>query len=182
MERNTRHGMRLPKMHSNISQWENNIANMYSLQSAFSDLLNTTQQVRLCVTHYQCLCWQISVCADRSCLCRQISVCANRSMSVLTDQSTVLVAVQCRNTGKAAILDIAQMLSRFQHIWTTSEFGVTLSPSDTLGKSCYDMHLAIVQHLEKNDSTRDLESDLMLWNSTVYDEHTTELTKQYCSQ
>ena len=39
------------------------------------------------------------------------------------------------------------------------------------------MHLAIVQHLEKNDSTRDLESDLMLWNSTVYDEYTTELTK-----
>ena len=41
------------------------------------------------------------------------------------------------------------------------------------------MHLAIVQHLEKNDSTHDLESDLhvMLWNSTVYNEHTTELTK-----
>ena len=35
-----------------------------SLQSAFSDLLNTTQQVRLCGTHYQCLYRQINACSS----------------------------------------------------------------------------------------------------------------------
>lgn len=57
-----RHGMRLPKMHS-----ERIIILLptCSLQSAFSDLLNTTQQVRLCVTHSQCLYRQIN--AHSSC-------------------------------------------------------------------------------------------------------------------
>ena len=154
-----------------------------SLQSAFSDLLNTTQQVRLCVTHYQCLCRQISVCADRSmsvpidqCLCQQINVCADRSIDSAGCGAMPKYRQGCYTRHSPDAVTVSTYLN------DCSEFGVTLSPSDTLCKSCYDMHMAIVQHLEKNDSTCDLESDLMLWNSTVYDEHTTELTKQYCSQ
>ena len=58
-----------------------------------------------------------------------------------------------------------------------TEFEVTITPTDVLCKSCYDMHLVIIKNMESLDNIPDLSSDMSLWSMIVCEEHTTELTR-----
>ena len=66
-----------------------------------------------------------------------------------------------------------------QYLCERTEFGMTFTPTDTFCKSCYDMHLIILQHIEKQTSVPQhcLQSDIQLWNMTLHDSATTQLTR-----
>ena len=117
---------------------------------------NTEQCLSLCEAHYQYLYRQIHTykpCAD----------CGAKPK--------VRQGAYTRHSPDA--------LAVSHYLTERTEFPVMLSPTDTLCKSCYDMHLTIVLDMAKQDchSIRDISSDISMWSVIINEEHTTELTR-----
>ena len=57
----------------------------------------------------------------------------------------------------------------------------TLKATDIICKSCYDMHLAILQHIQEVQQVADqgtkLKYDITIWKHVTKDENTNELTR-----
>ena len=65
-----------------------------------------------------------------------------------------------------------------QYLNEHTEFSLSLTQEDTLCKSCYDLHLVILQNMEKQlTPQQDLESDIKLWSMTIRDDSITEVTR-----
>ena len=66
-----------------------------------------------------------------------------------------------------------------QYLTQTTGFEVDLTPTDTICKACYDMHLVIQQNIQVPTSapSAQLQSDLVSWTTRSSDETTDELTR-----
>ena len=66
-----------------------------------------------------------------------------------------------------------------QYLYQGTGYDSILSPTDTFCKSCYDMHLVILNHIQQqaNKPSTKLKSNIMLWKVTIKDENTNELTR-----
>ena len=65
-----------------------------------------------------------------------------------------------------------------QYLNEHTEFNLSLKQEDSICKSCYDMHMVILQNME-NEMTppQSLQSDVMLWSMTIRDDSITEVTR-----
>ena len=123
-------------------------------KAALIDLLDTTQPITICERHYQQLYRQTNKC--NACAC-----CGAMPKARHGDYT--------RHSPDA--IAVSSYLTEY------TEFGMTFSANDAICKSCYNMHLTIIQRMEKQDNIRELQSDLMIWAMTVEDKHTNALTR-----
>ena len=131
------------------------IAPCEDTEEAFRQVLNGTEQpIFLCQTHYQCLYRKIHAHIP----------CAGCDAKPKSSQGGYT-----RHSPDA--------LSVTNYLNEHTEFEVTITPTDVLCKSCYDMHLVIIKNMESLDNIPDLSSDMSLWSMIVCEEHTTELTR-----
>ena len=66
-----------------------------------------------------------------------------------------------------------------QYLTERTGFDVNLTPTDTVCKACYDMHLVVMQHIESQASAPHIQllSDIKLWSMKMCDDNTNELTR-----
>ena len=70
-----------------------------------------------------------------------------------------------------------------QYLTERTGFDVNLTPTDTVCKACYDMHLVVMQHIESQASAPHIQllSDIKLWSMKMCDDNTNELTRHMLS-
>ena len=128
------------------------------IQEMFQEILNTGshQLVKLCKTHYQQLYRQTHI----------HHVCAGCGAKP-----------KCRQGAYTRHSPDAVTISNYLHDKTG--FDARLAPTDTLCKSCYNMHLVLLQHIEEQASAPHLElqSDISLWKMKLQEETTDKLTR-----
>ena len=127
-------------------------------QETMREILNTgtDQSVKLCNTHYQQLYRQ-----------RHIHhPCAGCGAKPKFRQGAYT-----RHSPDAATIS--------DYLHERTGFDARLTPTDTLCKSCYNMHLVLLQHIEEQASVPrlQLQSDISLWKMKLHEESTDELTR-----
>ncbi|SMN12415.1 hypothetical protein SPBRAN_865 [uncultured Candidatus Thioglobus sp.] len=125
-------------------------------QAIFAQLLNVQGSVALCETHYHSLYRQLH--KPNSCAGCGANPKAREGAFIRHSPDAITVSEYlCERTG----------------------CDLSLTPTDTLCKSCYDMHLVILNHIEQlsNEPKTKLKSDITEWNEKLADENTNELTR-----
>lgn len=120
----------------------------------FAEVLNVDGNVSVCETHYQTIYRQT----------HKLNPCTGCGA-----KPKVRHGAFTRHSPNAVIVS--------EYLQTRTESDPDLSPTDTLCKGCYDMHLVILKHIDQQARERDLKSDIALWKYKMTDENTDELTR-----
>ena len=122
----------------------------------FAEALNVQGNVSLCETHYHSIYRQL----------HKPNPCAGCGANPKARQGAYT-----RHSPDAITVS--------QYLHEGTGFDPSLTPTDTLCKSCYDMHLVILNHIERqaDEPNNKLKSDIWLWKETMKDENTNELTR-----
>lgn len=65
-----------------------------------------------------------------------------------------------------------------KHLSESSEFPINIAPTDTLCKSCYDMHLVILHQAGSTEPQNNLDSKIRTWKEMLNSENDTEYMYQ----
>ena len=125
-------------------------------QLSFSKALKTQDTViALCNKHYQLLYRKVHM----------HGVCAGCGSKPRARQSAYY-----RHSPDAATV--------CQYLNANTEFSVCITQDNTVCRSCYDLHLAILQNVEREQTPQqNLQSDIMLWSMTLENDSISEVTQ-----
>ena len=126
------------------------------MQPQFSEVLKAQQQVTVCETHYQYVYRQLH--AQNPC-----AGCGARPK--------FRQAAYTRHSPDANTIS--------QYLNERTGFDGSVTATDTLCKLCYDMHLVILQHIEKQANAPHIQfqSKISMWETKLKDETVSELTR-----